>query len=152
MPAALRYLLVFELHYLTTDNMDRPVVRTHRRWNCTNSAAPRSLYEILDNGELTLVRPVTRPALLARLAELTDDLQRLTGAARELTDTEAREHIFTITGRTYPEYCSRASCGAPVPIGAARCGEWDSIGQVGNGGLSGVRRRPPIILRTGGDQ
>lgn len=148
MSAALRYLLVFELHFLMVGSADKVVVRTHRRW-IASGAQPRALHEVLTDGVEISRREVTGSEAVERLTVELDDLA---DTVTPITDHEARARIAAYTGITYPEHCPRASCGAPVPVGSQRCGEWDSLGQVGNGGWTGIRNRPPLILRTGGDQ
>lgn len=147
MGSALRYLLIFELHHELVDDAESVVIRTHRRWTCTNSRAPRDLVEILTDGVLVSRRDVTESDSLERLAA---ELEELARTVTPITDEQARQRITAKTGSVPLSECPRASCGAPVPIGSDRCGEGDSVGQVGNGGLTALRGRSPLFLRPGG--
>lgn len=131
----LRYRLSFQLHHVVQDDHVDAVVTVHR-WDCVNSARPRAIHLVAENGVEKERTVYTKPADLTRL---TENLQALTGRVTAISDDDARAEILRRTGYAPPTQCLREWCGAVHPVGSDRCVDWHSSGQVSSGAMSGTR-------------
>ena len=141
----LRYRLALDLHHLVHDEDDDGggvMVVTVRRWDCINSAQPRSLHIVLEDGaevERTLV-------VKDGLARLSTNLAQLVQRVHPISDQDARARITARTGIVFPETCLKSWCGEPLPLGSDRCTDWHAAGQ----GAAGSNRPGMVVMSPAG--
>lgn len=138
---SLRYRLTDQL-YGVRSTSDGDVFITVLRWDAVDALRPSAILFRARNGVETSRE---RHAGARGLSTVTAQISYCRRTGLTLAGTEAVKAYRRITGHDQ-FWCAVTDCGAPVPIGFDRCEEWHSVGRTSAGALSGVRRRPPIVL------